>query len=56
MGRQSHKSIAKFQETLFSTNFLVNNPNLLYLLKTEFLQHFEHIVTTEFHSLLKFPY
>ena len=56
MGRQSHKSIAKFQETLFSINFLVNNPNLLYLLKTEFLQHFEQIVTRQFHYFLNFPY
>ena len=54
--RQSSKSIAKFLETLFQTNFLVNNLNLLYFLKNELLQLFEQIVRTEFHSLLKFPH
>ena len=54
--RQSSKSIAKFRETLFQTNFLVNDLNLLYFLKNELLQLFEQIVRTEFHSLLKFPH
>ena len=56
MGRHSHKSMVNFGETLFETNFVVNNLNLLYFLKMELLQHFEQIVTTEFHSLLKFPH
>ena len=32
MGRQSYKSIAKFRETLFQTNFLVNNLNFYIIL------------------------
>ena len=56
MGRHSYKSIAKFWETLFHTNFLINNLNLLHSLKNELLQHFEQIVTTELHSLLKLPH
>ena len=56
MERQSYKSIAKFQETLFETNFSVKLLKLLCFLRNELLQHFEQIVITEFHYLLKFPY
>ena len=57
MGRQSYKSIAKFRETLFQTNFLVTKKACnVFFLKKQLLQHFEQIVTTKFHSLLKFPH
>ena len=46
MGKQSCKSKAKFRKALFQTNFL----------QKKLLQHFERIVTTEFHSLLKVPH
>ena len=56
MGRQSYKSITKFRETLFQTNILVNNLNFLHFLKNDPIQLSWQIVTTEFHSLLKFAH